>query len=74
MYNAAMLMSNSQNPPPRTPDPRWRALIGLLIALMLVVGGLLLVRVLGRVGRLQDCVMSGRTDCAPIDSSSVGGR
>jgi hypothetical protein len=58
---------------PRAPDPRWPALIGLLIALLLVLGGLFLVRVLGRAGRLQDCVMSGRTNCAPIDPSSVGG-
>jgi hypothetical protein len=58
---------------PRAPDPRWPALVGLLIALLLVLGGLFLVRVLGRAGRLQDCVMSGRTNCAPIDPSSVGG-
>lgn len=58
----------------RAPDPRWPALLGLLIALLLVVGGLLLVHVLGRVSRLQDCVMSGRTNCAPIDPNSVGSR
>lgn len=56
---------------PRAPDPRWPALIGLLIALLLVLGGLFLIRVLGRAGRLQDCVMSGRTNCAPIDPSSL---
>ncbi|HEY6515662.1 MAG TPA: hypothetical protein VIY50_05930 [Steroidobacteraceae bacterium] len=55
----------------RAPDPRWPALIGLLIAVLLVVGGLFLVHVLGRVSRLQDCVMSGRTNCAPIDPNSV---
>jgi len=59
---------------PRVPDPRWGALVGLLITLMLVLGGMLLVRVLGRAARLQDCVMSGRTNCAPIESSSGGGR
>lgn len=58
---------------PRAPDPRWPALMGLLIALLLVLGGLFLVRVLGRAGRLQDCVMSGRTNCAPIDPASAGG-
>lgn len=56
----------------RAPDPRWPALVGLLIAVLLVVGGLLLVHVLGRVSKLQDCVMSGRTNCAPIDPNSVG--
>lgn len=53
----------------RTPDPRWPALIGLLITLLLVVGGVLLVHELSRTARLQDCVMSGRTNCAPIPAS-----
>lgn len=54
---------------PRLPDPRRTALLGLVVTLLLVVLGVLLVRVLGRAARLQDCVMSGRTDCAPIDTS-----
>jgi hypothetical protein len=58
----------------RAPDSRWPALIGLLATLLLVLGGLFLVHVLGRVSRLQDCVMSGRTNCAPIDPQAVGGR
>lgn len=58
---------------PRVPDPRWGALIGLLITLLLVLGGMVLVRVLGRAARLQDCVMSGRTNCAPIDPATSGG-
>lgn len=57
----------------RVPDPRWPALIGLLITLLLVLGGMLLIRELGRAARLQDCVMSGRTNCAPVDSGSAGG-
>lgn len=57
----------------RSPDPRWFALLILLGTLLLVVGGVLLVRKLSRVGRLQDCIMSGRTNCAPIDPSAVGG-
>ncbi|HZT02269.1 MAG TPA: hypothetical protein VFA39_08420 [Steroidobacteraceae bacterium] len=52
---------------PRVPDSRWPALMGLLIALLLVLGGMFLVRQLGRMSRLQDCVMSGRTNCAPIE-------
>lgn len=59
---------------PRTPDSRWPALLGLLIALLLVLSGIFLVRVLGRAARLQDCVMSGRTNCAPIDTGSAGGQ
>jgi hypothetical protein len=58
----------------RAPDPRWPALLGLLVTVLLVLGGVLLVHVLGRASRLQDCVMSGRTNCAPIDPASADGR
>jgi hypothetical protein len=61
-------------PEPRPPQPppadsRRTAVLGLLIALLLVVLGLILVKVLGDAGRLQDCVLSGRTNCAPIDAA-----
>lgn len=59
---------------PRVPDPRWGALLGLIITLLLVIGGVLLVRVLGRAARIQDCVMEGRTNCAPINSGAPHGR
>ena len=38
-------------------------LIGLLVVLALVAGGLWLSSVLGAASRIQDCVMSGRTNC-----------
>ena len=60
--------------PRRAPDPRWLALTGLLITLLLVLGGIFLIHELGRAAQLQDCVMSGRTNCAPIDPHSVDGR
>lgn len=53
---------------PRQPGSRRGAVLGLLIALLLIVVGLVLVKVLGDAGRLQDCFLSGRTNCAPIDS------
>lgn len=56
---------------PREPHSRRAAVAGLLVAIALVVVGLILVRVLGNAGRLQDCMMSGRTNCAPIDSTPV---
>lgn len=59
---------------PRLPDPRRTALLGLIVTVLLVVLCVLLVRVLGRAARLQDCVMSGRTDCAPIDTSVTSSR
>lgn len=58
---------------PRVPDPRRAALAGLLITVLLILGGMILIHVLGRTGKLQDCVMSGRTNCAPIDSAAVAG-
>ena len=53
---------------PQSPDPRRRAVIGLLVVIVLVVGGLLLVHALQNMSRIQDCAMSGRTNCAPIDA------
>lgn len=64
--------SRDEGRSPRAPDPRWAALVGLLITVLLVLGGIPLIRELGRAGRLQDCVMSGRTNCAPIDPGSGG--
>jgi hypothetical protein len=49
------------------PDRRPAALIGLLIIVVLAIGAVLLVRELGRQSRLQDCLMSGRSNCAPIE-------
>ena len=43
------------------------ALVRLLIVLLLVLGGVALVHKLASMSHLQDCVMSGRTNCAPID-------
>jgi hypothetical protein len=49
-------------------SPR-RSLVGLIIAIVLVVGGYFLVQKLKAMSELQDCVMSGRSNCAPIDTS-----
>ena len=52
---------------PESRDPRRAALLGLLLVLLLVGGGLYLAHVLHGAGQIQDCVMSGRTNCAPIE-------
>ncbi len=49
------------------PDGRTRALIGLVVILMLAILGVVLVRELGQQSKLEDCLMSGRTNCAPIE-------
>lgn len=53
------------------PASRRGAAIGLLVVVLLIVAALFLEHVLHRQSQLQDCVLSGRTDCAPIDPSSV---
>ncbi len=67
---ALHFVPREESEPPRVPDHRRAALFGLVLTLLLVLGGVLLVHVLSRAARLQDCVMSGRTDCAPIDAPS----
>jgi hypothetical protein len=54
------------------PDRR-RAALMLVLVLLLVIGGLALVHVLRNMSQIQDCAMSGRTNCAPIDVGTAGG-
>ena len=56
---------------PREPPSRRGAVLGLLVALALIVIGLMLVKLLAHSTRLEDCAMSGRTNCAPIDTSGA---
>jgi hypothetical protein len=50
-----------------TDDRRTAALMGLVIVLALAIAGVVLIRDLGNESRLEDCLMSGRTNCAPIE-------
>ena len=38
----------------------------LVLVLVLVIGGVVLVRVLRNMAAIQNCAMEGRTNCAPI--------
>jgi len=49
------------DPPPIT---RRAALIGLAVILMLMLAGLFLTHTLGGSARLQDCALSGRSNCS----------
>jgi hypothetical protein len=55
---------------PREPEPdpapatRRAALIGLGLIVILVVAGLALTHILGGMTRLQDCALSGRSNCS----------
>jgi hypothetical protein len=49
------------------PDSRRPAVIGLILVLALVVAGYFLMTALRQNATLEDCLMSGRKNCAPID-------
>ena len=55
-------------PPDLDPDPtpvtRGVALVGLILVLLLVLGGLVLTHILGDMTRVQDCALSGRSNCS----------
>ena len=62
---------NEPEPPSQQSDTmRRKALLGLLFVVLLILGCLLLTRVLHSTAQLQDCVMSGRSNCAAIDSTT----
>lgn len=48
------------------PASRRGALVALIVVVVLVAGGLWLSQALRGSSRIQDCVMSGRTNCAPV--------
>lgn len=51
-------------------DSRRPALIGLLVVIALVVIGYFLMTSLRQNANLEDCLMSGRRNCAPIEVPS----
>jgi len=59
-------MPDDNNTKPNQRGP----LIGLGVIVLLFLVGWLLVHELYANGRLEDCLMSGRTNCAPIDGQS----
>lgn len=46
---------------------RTAALMGFIVILVLAIAGVVLVRELQKKGRLEDCLMAGRKNCAPIE-------
>jgi hypothetical protein len=50
------------------PESRRAALIGLAVILALVVGAYFFVAALQRNAVLEDCLMAGRRNCAPIET------
>jgi len=46
-----------------------RSMIALGVVALIFLVGWLLARELYAGGKMEDCVMSGRTNCAPLDTS-----
>jgi hypothetical protein len=57
---------------PEAPAKRYGPLIALAVVVVLVAVGWVVIDRLMAVSRMQDCVMSGRKNCAPIDTGSTG--
>jgi hypothetical protein len=68
------MMTDQPGDPGLDPDPDFEpqsnrgALIALVVVAVLILGGLWLMHVLGAASSTQDCIASGRTNCAPIES------
>ena len=61
------MKSGSEDGDREADERRSAALIGLIIILALAIAGVILVRELRERSKLEDCLMSGRTNCAPIE-------
>ena len=49
-------------------DSRRPAFIGLAVVALLIVIGYFLVTALRHEGQLEDCLMAGRRNCAPVEA------
>ena len=61
-------MSHPDDPPPTEAERRRSNLIMLAVALVVVVLGVYLVNWMIDQRRLQECLESGRRNCAPIST------
>lgn len=62
-------MSLDDDPEPDDAEPpasRRGALVAMAVIAVMVLGAMYLTHVLAGVSRIQDCVMAGRRNCAPI--------
>jgi hypothetical protein len=50
----------------QTANRQTGGLVGIVIVLMLLIGGLFLVQQLRQAATIQDCVMTGRTNCQVV--------
>jgi hypothetical protein len=48
-------------------ERRTAALMGFIVILVLAIAGVVLTRELAKKASLEDCLMAGRHNCAPIE-------
>jgi hypothetical protein len=65
--DGASMNETKPGPRPKAGDSRRGAVAGLLIAILLLAAGIWLAHDLTAASKLQDCVMSGRTNCNVIE-------
>lgn len=53
-----------------SPESQTRNAVVMILIIVALVGGFFLARHLMAQARLEDCLMSGRRNCAPIDSTT----
>ncbi|MGY3550781.1 hypothetical protein ACVWZ4_006143 [Bradyrhizobium sp. USDA 4472] len=58
---------SNHSPRPQSGDSRRGAIAGLIIAAVILAVGLWLARDLTAASKMQDCVMSGRSNCNVIE-------
>ena len=63
-----MTQPPSDDRDPHEPESRMPVLIGLVVVILLVVAAYWLVQRLHEQGRIEDCLMAGRRNCAPVDT------
>ncbi len=49
------------------PTDRRGSLIALAVIVTIVAGSLIIQRVLHKTGTIEDCMLAGRRNCAPLD-------
>ena len=54
------------------PPRRRGAVIGLIVAAVLAIAAVYLTHALREESQREDCLMSGRTNCAPIETPGTG--